>query len=49
VQAGRLSLGGVGANGSACIHTGMGIGNLGLEKGGDGAAYEMPDWVGKMH
>jgi len=45
---GSLGLRGVGADGSACIYTGMGSGNHGRAKGGDGVASAMPDWAGKM-
>jgi len=39
---------GVGADGPANIHMGMGSGGLGRAEGGDGAAHIMPDWVGRM-
>jgi len=40
---------GVGADGQAGIlHTGTESGGLGRAKGGDGAAYVMPDWAGRM-
>jgi len=43
-----LSLECVGANGLTIIHTGTGSGGPGWAKGGDGAAYVMPDWTGRM-
>jgi len=40
---------GVGADGPACIlHTGTGSEGLERAIGGDGAAYIMPDWAGRM-
>jgi len=39
---------GVGANGPARIHMGSESRHLGRAKGGDGAAYVMPDWAGRM-
>jgi len=38
----------VGADRPARIHTGTASGDLGQAKGGDGAAYVIPDWAGRM-
>jgi len=46
--AAALGLRGVGADGPTIIHTGTGNGGPGWAKGGDGAAYIMPDWAGRM-
>jgi len=43
-----LSLECVGANGLTIIHTGAGNKGPGWTKGGDGAAYVMPEWAGRM-
>jgi len=44
-----LSLGGVGADRPARMHMDTGSRDLGRVRGGDGADYEMPDWVGNRH
>jgi len=38
----------VGANCPTIIHMGTGSGGLGSAKGGEGVAYVMPDWAGRM-
>jgi len=38
---------GVGADGSACIHMGMGSRGFGRAKGWDRAAYTMPGWISR--
>jgi len=38
---------GVGADGLTHIHMGTGSMDLGWAKGGDEAAYVIPDWVGR--
>jgi len=40
-----LSLGGIGADGPAQIHTGTRSGGLGQANSGESAVYEMPDWM----
>jgi len=47
-ELGILSLRCIGANGSTITHTGTGSGGPGWAKSGDGAAYVVPKWVGRM-